>query len=1783
MKKLYYLTVIFLIYVLGHSQTPIHNFEFNGNLNDSQPTGKVLQQPVASNNSFSTNPNQWNWTATQAPGGGLFLSTEDLPNPENYTLALDFSFSDVSGKRKILSFGDYFENKGVYFLAGGIDQVDGSIYGFGTLSANTFYKLILTRNATTKELKTYIIGPSGVLQLLGSLTDTNNDAVPVNSSVNLRDFTFFLDDASTNTEYTPSGSVRFIKIWDTPLSEAQLNTLFPSPLPSITSLSSLSGCTGSTLVINGTNLSGVQTVTIGGTAATVVSTAATNVTVTVGNGTTGTVAVTSPSGTATSTDVFTVTSSGALGSSCNPFTNVNQVTSSTPNGSYYFNLGGTTIQTKVENGWVLIANDSGAPVSQDLQEVTLLDENVRGILSLSILTNLGTIDNVNIRSSDGALDVKSNNNDIINRIKASQTIHQGQADNGINDSWSGASDANIKEDATCVTMFGTSLKGNIIHVCGPATGTTWIPKIGVRRIVDGSGNVADAVSFGLWVQKITPPTITSLSATSGSCGSSLTINGTFLNNTQTVYIGGTPAAIVGTTASSVTVTVGIGTTGTVSVTTEGGTATSSEVFTVTLGGILGSICNPFTNINQVTTTTPNGSYFFTIGGTTFESKVENGFILIANDVGAPLSQDLQEVTNLDVTIRGIVSNSVLSNLGAIEEIKIRSSDGVLDVKTTNTTLINRIATGQTLHQGQADNVINDSWSGASDANIKEDATCTTTFGTSLKGNIIHVCGPTTGTTWIPIIGVRRIADGIGNVADAISFGLWIKPKASVIVAGVNGGNLWLKANEGVTNSGSNLTGWTDLTGINVFTKQGSIGYVDYAINFNPIVSFNNTDSRTVVPTNRLEGNRNISFVDGFAVYKYTSTSNRGALVGGTLSATNYGYAIFAADNDLRVYAGNGLNSTYQSFAQPNLDKSFSIANLDISLANSPYATGGLNGVNQTISSGTGQGTPDFANINFIPMIGGTSNIGGDNAGSGWFPFHGEVAEVVLFPSSLSATDKKKVESYLAIKYGISLGNNTDAVAYTSSAGTSIWTANSTYKYDIFGIGKDDASTLNQPQSNSINTGSGDGTGQNGKGNIVLSNPSSLDNGDFLMIGHDNAALTEITTDIPVSLSGNCFRRLAREWKVRHTGDAGTLQMSFDWNGIAVNGSLPQIPDSYYIIIDTDGDGDFTTGTPITSNVGGFSSANVLSYNGVTLPDGAVFTFGISKSINWTGATSSDWNVTSNWNTNSLPNASNCVTIPATANNPIISTGFNAEAGQLTIQSGASVTINADGFLTVTDNIVLEGNLILEDHASLIQINDVANTATTGSMTLKRTASLRNFDYVYWSSPVASFNVNAISPLTTIAPELKWMPTIGTNLNGFGNWENTSENMTLGRGYAVRAPDGFSATPAPFTTSFIGLPNNGTITTPISRGTYDGVPYDNDSNPATADATQNDDNFNLIGNPYPSAISAIAFLNANPNVDGFVNIWSHGTLPSSAVTSPFYSTFVYNYAPTDYITYNKSGQSSGPGSFNGNIASGQAFFVLMKSNTAATTENVTFTNAMRSTSYDNDHFFRNPSEEGRIWLDVVAQDDTHLRTLVAYVDGATNSIDRDFDALTDKKPIVNIFSICEGKEFKIQGRPTPLNQDDEIPIGVTIPFNGFHHIAIGALDGIFLDPSQDIFLEDLELNEIHDLKADPYFFAEVQGVIENRFILKFKNTLSNPNNDVIKDKVLAVYGEQITVKSQNQLIQSIKVFDVLGREIKNYKDINNQEQVLKDLPKNKDLKILKVTLENETVVTLKVVY
>jgi hypothetical protein len=256
----------------------------------------------------------------------------------------------------------------------------------------------------------------------------------------------------------------------------------------------------------------------------------------------------------------------------------------------------------------------------------------------------------------------------------------------------------------------------------------------------------------------------------------------------------------------------------------------------------------------------------------------------------------------------------------------------------------------------------------------------------------------------------------------------------------------------------------------------------------------------------------------------------------------------------------------------------------------------MNGLDARVGSLFGGFTKRATVMNGIPQIGDRST---DDS-----KLKGDIAEIIVY-SSNNATNRNKVESYLALKYGLTLGTAAQPLNYTSSAGTVFWPGLAGYQHNIFGIGVDAASGLTQTKSNSMNSGSGTGAGQNARGNLVLTAIGTLTDQQFLMIGTDSASLGEetITTAIGPSVAIGS-KRLIRTWKARNTHSVGNVSLTFNTSGLSLSGGTTAT--NYWLVIDNDGDGNFTTGTQSTFQ-GSSLASNILTFNSVPLNDGVVFT------------------------------------------------------------------------------------------------------------------------------------------------------------------------------------------------------------------------------------------------------------------------------------------------------------------------------------------------------------------------------------------------------------------------------------------------------------------------------------------------------------------------------------------------------------------------------------------------
>lgn len=596
-------------------------------------------------------------------------------------------------------------------------------------------------------------------------------------------------------------------------------------------------------------------------------------------------------------------------------------------------------------------------------------------------------------------------------------------------------------------------------------------------------------------------------------------------------------------------------------------------------------------------------------------------------------------------------------------------------------------------------------------------------------------------------------------------------------------------------------------------------------------------------------------------------------------------------------------------------------------------------------------------------------------------------------------------------------------------------------------------------------------------------------------------------------------------------------------------------------------------------------------NGTTITETDETMVTVTGDKTWNGSIDSDWNKNNNWTPVGIPNSSDCVLIPVTPNNPIISgINYNGLAGTLRILNDATLTVNSNNSITVTDwvNVQANGTFDIHDNSSLVQIN---NTANVGNIIYRRDAEIRRLDYVYWSSPVAGFNVSNIPTPIAPGPIFTWDTAFANPNGGQGYWIGAAgSTMQPAVGYIMRGPNNFGNTPATLNGTFTGVPHNGTITTPITRG--------NDTNTAThyglngTEITNLSDNYNLIGNPYPSAIRASQFLfNNNTKIEGNVRLWTHGTLPA-AITSPFYDTYAYNYTPGDYYIYNFTGTTCCPAAGSDLfIGAGQGFFVQMIDGPPAS-DVVSFNNGLRSFSYNNSLFYRSADQTGtetgltglerhRMWFDIINSDGLNDRTLVGYVEDATMGRDSFFDANTAVTGNMIIYSLLEEEKLTIQGRSLPFDVNDIVPIGVHIPDNGQYTIALAAIDGLF--ESQAIYLKDKLTNNIHDIKENPYSFSSDQGTFSNRFEIVYQNeTLSNPDFS-FENIVRVTSNENLTVHSTIELMESVWVYNVLGQKLAEYKNINSNQLQLNNLQKNNSTLLLKIKLQNGTTSIEKVIF
>jgi hypothetical protein len=553
---------------------------------------------------------------------------------------------------------------------------------------------------------------------------------------------------------------------------------------------------------------------------------------------------------------------------------------------------------------------------------------------------------------------------------------------------------------------------------------------------------------------------------------------------------------------------------------------------------------------------------------------------------------------------------------------------------------------------------------------------------------------------------------------------------------------------------------------------------------------------------------------------------------------------------------------------------------------------------------------------------------------------------------------------------------------------------------------------------------------------------------------------------------------------------------------------------------------------------------------------AVVTSGICAAATTTSVQVTAGGITTTWNGTAWDNGqptSSSVAIIAGA----YSASTNLTACTLTVNNNAVVSIPSgfnvflNGKLTVTS-----GSFTLQNNANLLQNTNVENS---GNIIVKRNSSaIRRQDYTLWSSPVENQNLLAFSPLTVVTPTSRFYQYNSTS-NAYNSITNPGATaFNDAQGYLIRVANNHPTFPAIWAGQFNGEPNNGPYSYNMSVG---------------AEGFR----FNLVGNPYPSPISAVSFTAQNANITKILYFWRETNNNTS--NNAYCSWSPAGGGTGTFVTNNQQAAVDPLGV----IQTGQGFFVEALEDATA----VNFNNTMRVANNAN-QFFRtaivaSPAEieSHRIWLNVTNATDAFCQTAFGYMTGGTQGFDLGVDGKYINSGDTELYSLIDSDHYVIQGRSLPFVTSDIVPLGFKAAAAGNFTIAIDHVDGLF-SSGQDIFLRDNLTGAIQNLTAGAYNFTTEAGAFNARFDVLYENQLSNPRPEVGLNGVLIIKNNGVfTVNSGKATMDILKVYDVRGRLLVEQKGINASETTFTAGEANQVL-IVKITSEDNLTVTRKVI-
>ncbi|WP_397364840.1 LamG-like jellyroll fold domain-containing protein [Olleya sp. R77988] len=555
---------------------------------------------------------------------------------------------------------------------------------------------------------------------------------------------------------------------------------------------------------------------------------------------------------------------------------------------------------------------------------------------------------------------------------------------------------------------------------------------------------------------------------------------------------------------------------------------------------------------------------------------------------------------------------------------------------------------------------------------------------------------------------------------------------------------------------------------------------------------------------------------------------------------------------------------------------------------------------------------------------------------------------------------------------------------------------------------------------------------------------------------------------------------------------------------------------------------------------------------------------------WT--TESTWLHGDVWDIEDLPNKDWSI---VHVKDNVTTSGSHTNLG-LMIDSNKTLTVTGDNQVKNRWYLELDGTLDLMGDSQLVQTDWSDLEITSAGKLLRRQEGTNNvYRYNYWSSPVGAqstvsnntnFKVNMLNdangdlqftsgttPATTTPATLStyWLYTYKNGVTYY-QWAPLTETSDIepGVGYTQK---GTGVGSTDFQYIFEGKPNNGDILINVNDaggpGSVGGVSKTK----------------YLLGNPYPSAIDANAFIDDNVGlINGALYFWEQW-----AGNSHVLDQYEGGYATLNKVGGVKAYQFVGLNGANNGVQSGtktpKRYIPVAQGFQAEIigSGDVEFNNDQRvfkKEATNESQFLRTNNTTTQetsdtdlqvIRLGFETSSNLNRELLLAFGNNTSdNQFDYGYDAKASEVFANDLLSTLNNEKYAIQAY-SPIQNDKEVALVLNSDASVTYTIKMIETENI--DASQEIYLYDTLEGVYHDLRTGDYNFSALAGEDADRFKVVFNSGDALSNEEFESNNTISIFvnnnQNQLYIKGLNQEVKVLNLVNMLGQNVMRLSNVN----------------------------------